>query len=1061
MKKTFTKIATASFLMLALSLNAQVVYVAQNGTGNGSSWATAAGNLKNVLDNAAPGTQIWVKQGTYRPTSCTACVFNDRNQYFQIPSGVKLYGGFAGTESAVNQRNIGTHPTYLSGDIDNDGTLANNAFTIIFTHNVNVETVVDGFFITGGNADQAGAGLGTPPSSGAGWFNLGSTNNSSSHPSISNCIFSNNYAWGYGAGMFNDGSFTGSCNPRLTNCTFSNNISSNGGGALYCSGNFEGQSSPVLVNCLFENNQCELSDGGALFFLGSEDGVSNPELINCSFYGNFAFNDGGAMYNFGKGGVCSPQVTACTFENNEAIGGGAIYNDGTFSGFCGAVFNNCSFKQNHSYNGDGGAIYNSGYQGTCNTEMLNCLFEANNSKFAGGAMFNNGVEGVCNPLITNCRFVKNTADTYGGAMYNQGKTGNASPQLTNCIFSENSALSAGAIYNLGADDGNANALITNCTFYSNHANIGGAVYCNAGEGGTGTASPTVNNCIFWQNVANNEGDVFRIIWGTPTISYSLVDKANCGALYNGNGGSVNCGQGLIFNQNPQFVSPASGNFHLMANSPAIDHGSNSALGQTNVSIDLDSLPRIFNGTVDMGVYEFGTTAGSAPAITQNPLDQAVCQGGTATFSVSASGSQPLVFQWLKNGNEMPGEINEVLTVSNASASDAANYSCKVTNAANQSVTSNAAALTVNPPSQVSVALTASQQEICAGEEVTFTAVPAHGGSAPAYQWFKNGSPVGAAGPQYITSNISNGDSFSCQLTSSETCILNPTAVSNSVSIDVENVLTASLSIAAAQGVICEGQAALFTTSPVNGGNSPSFTWLLNGSPAGTGSPSFTLNAPQSGDLIQCLMTSSKTCVAVNPVQSNILAIDVTPNATATIAIQPSIDSTFCLGTTVVFNAIFEHEGNSPVFQWLINGDDANNNSPTFTTNGLMDGDEVICSLTSSEICLLENPVVSNAVVVSVDSCATLADGGQIADEVSLFVYPNPTDGKFFVNISKSTGKFALRLLNTTGQCVLTTIENHPVIPFKRELDLSNFPKGIYYLQIISNWYTQTEKIVVQ
>lgn len=209
------------------------------------------------------------------------------------------------------------------------------------------------------------------------------------------------------------------------------------------------------------------------------------------------------------------------------------------------------------------------------------------------------------------------------------------------------------------------------------------------------------------------------------------------------------------------------------------------------------------------------------------------------------------------------------------------------------------------------------------------------------------------------------------------------------------------------------------------------------------------------------MTSSKTCVAVNPVQSNVLSVEITPNELATIAIQPSIDTTFCLGTTVVFTSTFEQEGNSPVFQWLVNGNNVSNNSPTFTTNDLKNGDEVKCSLTSSVICLLENPVVSNAVIVSVDSCATAVSGGQIADEALFFVYPNPTNGKFFVNISKSTGNFALRLLNTTGQCVLSTFENHPVFPFKQELDLSNFPKGIYYLQIISNWYAQTEKIVVQ
>ncbi|MCB0518029.1 MAG: immunoglobulin domain-containing protein [Lewinellaceae bacterium] len=1060
MKILLQTIVIFALSCFVFSAKAQTIFVAQNATGNGTSWSSATGNLKTALENAAPGTEIWVKQGTYRPASCTNCTFNDRNQYFQIPSSVKLYGGFAGTENNIGQRNIAAHPTYLSGDIDSDGTLAHNSFTVIFTHNVNVETMVDGFVITGGNADQSMAGLGTPPSSGAGWFNLGSTNGSSSHPTIANCTFSNNFAWGYGGGMFNDGSFTGSCNPKLTNCIFSNNISVNGGGGLYSSGNFNGQSSPVLVGCIFENNECQQSEGGGMFNIGAEGGVSNPELTNCSFTGNTAFHDGGAMYNFGKGGTCNPVVRDCLFENNEGIGGGAVYNDGTFMGYCGAVFNNCIFKQNHSYDGDGGAMYNSGYQGTCNPELVHCLFENNNSRYAGGAVFNNGVEGTCNPSITNCRFVGNTADTYGGSMYNQGKTGTASPSLTNCIFYNNSALSAGAVYNLGADNGNANAMITNCTFFGNHANVGGAVYCNAGEGGTGTASPTLRNCIFWGNHANDEGDVFRIIWGTPTISYSLADKANCNGLYNGNGGSVNCGAGMVYNQNPMFVSPASGNFHLMSNSPAIDGGSNTAINQANVSVDLDSLPRIFNGTVDMGVFEFGSMAGDAPVFTQNPQSQAVCAGGTATFSVSATGGQPLTYQWLKNGNEIPGETNEVLAIPDVNASHAGNYSCQVTSSTNATVTSSIAVLTVNQPGQVSIMITASQEEICEGEEVTFTALPVNGGADPFYQWNINNNLLATHAPQIALGSLNNGDVVACELVSSATCVVNSYAVSNSVSIAVENVQTAALSIASGQAVICEGQPALFTASPVNGGDSPAYAWSVNGNPAGNNSPSLTLAALQSGDQITCLMTSSKTCVAVNPVESNMLTVEVTANEVASIAITPSVDSAFCLGTEVVFTATVEHGGLSPVYQWWVNGSDVNNNSPEYTTNGLMDGDEVVCSLTSAEICLLENPVASNSVIVEVDSCETAARE-QIVDKQLVFVYPNPTDGKFFVDFSKSTGNFALRLLNTTGQIVLSTFENHPVIPFKRELDVSHFPKGIYYLQIISNWYTQTEKLVVQ
>lgn len=218
MKNLMIALATFLSYFFVFLGQAQTVYIAPNANGSGSSWADASGDLYTALENALPGTQIWVKEGTYYPTTCSVCNYNDRNRYFEVKSGVKLIGGFAGFEADINQRILGAHPSYLSGDINQDGDLTDNSFTILFTKNVSASTEVDGFTITGGNADQSGAGLGTPQTSGAGWFNVGSTPGSSSHPTVKNCVFLNNYAWGYGAGMFNDGSFSGACNPTLSNC---------------------------------------------------------------------------------------------------------------------------------------------------------------------------------------------------------------------------------------------------------------------------------------------------------------------------------------------------------------------------------------------------------------------------------------------------------------------------------------------------------------------------------------------------------------------------------------------------------------------------------------------------------------------------------------------------------------------------------------------------------------------------------------------------------------------------------------------------------------------------
>ncbi len=1060
MKKTIQTLFSALLALSPFYSGGQTIYLAQNATGDGTSWADAAGNLKAVLDTAPPGTQIWVKEGIYFPVTCSPCGFAERNISFVIPNGVKVFGGFAGTETTLDQRDLSNHPTFLSGDIDQDGTLENNAYSVVQTIHTDSSTQVDGFIITGGNARNPDYPTAAAQNSGGGWFNDGATNGFSSSPVIRNCRFENNYAWGYGGAIMNEASFGGHITATLHNCVFQQNTSRNGGGAVYDSGSFSGVCNPTYTDCRFENNACTESDGGAIFNIGSESGTCNPSFIRCHFLNNTAAHDGGAMYSFGKNGNSSPLLTNCLLENNSALQGGAIYNDGTFSGTCAMEITGSRFTGNHASTGDGGAIYNSGFLGTCNPVISHSLFEGNTSANAGGSLFNNGVEGICSPIITNCRFIDNQALTYGGALYNQGRLGNASPVITNCVFAENKALSAGAIYNLGAEQGHADARITNCTFYKNNANVGGAVYANAGEDASGTASPTITNCIFWENTGNDIADIFRIINGTPTISHSLVDKMDCNDLYHGNGGSLTCLGGMIFNEDPQFINAPGGNFHLADNSPAIDFGDNSAVQATGVSVDLDSLPRIFNGIVDLGAYEFGSTTGGPPVIIQQPAPLQVCEGAPATFSISVSGGLSLSYQWLKNGVPVNGAIDPALTISAATPADSGIYSCTVTNPAGETVTSQNAPLTITGPLTVSLSIIASQLTVCENESVTLTASPVNGGNSPVFQWYYNGSTFGDNSPSLLLDSLADGDTFRCVLLSSENCVTNPSATSNDLTIHVENTVAAALTIVPDEAQPCEGQSVIFTAIPENGGSAPSFQWTVNGNLTGDNAPSLE-HTPQAGDEIQCAMTSSKPCVIMATVFSETLLMQTINNEIATITVTSSADSIICAGTPVTFAAETVNGGDDPLYEWLINGVITSSGSDDiFVTSTLENGDEIACRLTSSVACLEKNPVISNAVVATVDSC-TVNIEGQNPELPQFRVYPNPSDGRIFVEIFGTSTNFTTRLLNTHGQILVSNYDKHPTRPLvKQEMDLTDFPQGMYYFQIITDGTITTERIVV-
>jgi hypothetical protein len=177
-----------------------------------------------------------------------------------------------------------------------------------------------------------------------------------------------------------------------------------------------------------------------------------------------------------------------------------------------------------------------------------------------------------------------------------------------------------------------------------------------------------------------------------------------------------------------------------------------------------------------------------PAITQQPTSLSVTAGQSATFSVLASGSGPLSYQWKKNGTAISGATSASYTISSTTTASAASYTVTVSNSAG-SVTSSAAVLTVNaaatkkiavalPTNLTTAAITTASatttttvaatpptistqpqdQTVAIGGSVTLS-VSATGTGPLSYQWTKNGAPInGATDATLALSNVQAGDS---------------------------------------------------------------------------------------------------------------------------------------------------------------------------------------------------------------------------------------------------------------------------------------------------------------
>lgn len=328
--------------LLPFSLFSQVIYVDSDaaGSNNGSSWTNAYTTLQSALSAANSSSEIWIAEGEYFPTSGS-----NKNTSFQLSNsknGIKIYGGFIGTESSRSERDWENHATILSGNIGSSSSNSDNSYTILKTSSgITRVTIIDGLIF-----EKAYSSSGI----------RGAMKNDGS-PTLQNCTFRNNEA-AHGASMFN----TGNAFPYIFNCRFIDNIGSEDAGGIYNYQNFESSFEPysnnivgfVLENCYFANNVCSGSNpdfGGAAVFNDNATGlILNTEFLSNESNGTDSY--GGAILNLSRNVGSDKKfdiaVFGCSFNTNSAqTSGGAIQNTKKSGGLSGRLtILNCTFDGN-------------------------------------------------------------------------------------------------------------------------------------------------------------------------------------------------------------------------------------------------------------------------------------------------------------------------------------------------------------------------------------------------------------------------------------------------------------------------------------------------------------------------------------------------------------------------------------------------------------------------------------------------------------------------------------------------------------------------------------------
>lgn len=251
---------------------ALVVYVNSlaSGLNDGSSWANAFISLQSALAQAASGNEIWVAQGTYRPGTA-------RTNAFQCKSGVSLLGGFVGSETDRAQRDWATYATVLSGDIGTVGDVSDNTYHVVLGA---AQALLDGFTVTGGNANRSGVWLDDLGGGIGGAYGL-------SGFTVANCRITGNCASNYAGGVYS---------ANVINSIICSNAAQYGGAA------YQG----TLKNCLIISNTATWY-GGATYLTTN---------LSCTIVSNRTHYGGGCY-----GGA----ATNCIIIYNSADYGGSNY----------------------------------------------------------------------------------------------------------------------------------------------------------------------------------------------------------------------------------------------------------------------------------------------------------------------------------------------------------------------------------------------------------------------------------------------------------------------------------------------------------------------------------------------------------------------------------------------------------------------------------------------------------------------------------------------------------------------------------------------------------------
>ncbi len=356
-----------------------------------------------------------------------------------------------------------------------------------------------------------------------------------------------------------------------------------------------------------------------------------------------------------------------------------------------------------------------------------------------------------------------------------------------------------------------------------------------------------------------------------------------------------------------------------------------------------------------GTYQLGETI-DYPYILNQTSDVTICLGENALFSVETGYYASFNYQWqqlignswidLQEDSVFMGVSEAELFLTNPTiALDSSFFRCRISNS-NDSLFSEIIPFRIHnylQPGNINIS-TSNTEPVCSGTEINFAAITTNLSNDASLNWYRNGILIASGTNSFSSSALLDNDIIRCYSMNTNACSIDESVLSNSLTMDLINKVTPSISIynLGSTTVYCENETKTFHSNGSNLGTTPEIQWFENGTLVNIGN-TYSLTITEDSTLLFCSVISSNTCTTTPFDTSNTYTIikkhTVIPEITIT-----SDDDYICPGDSVTYTAQYLNGGPAPQFSWYRNNVLlSTSTTPFYSSNSIQNGNIISCS----------------------------------------------------------------------------------------------------------------------